>query len=300
MINPIKINVPVQDSNSKQVEKTFNADNKIGYQACSVVHPESSLIKAYFLGRKNSGIRKTLNSSGVNTEGVIKAFEEIDKKIELSKSNPLQVYIYIEDKAKDIDIFGVITKDKSEDSYILKIKEGHINKTKIDRLKIEVSKEGKLVQDSSKEQAKTQLTFETIINQINENNKNSIKLVPRNPIIAKEEIYEALRKMGPQYLKPQYRKEWSPEDPTFGYCYVTAEVIYHYLAPEGSKPACARTSPSVVHWWVETPDGTILDGTSDQFSGEKIPYLKGKGCGFLTKEPSKRAQILARHLSLEK
>jgi hypothetical protein len=51
---------------------------------------------------------------------------------------------------------------------------------------------------------------------------------------------------------------------------------------------------------VETPDGTILDGTSDQFLGEKIPYLKGKGGGFLTKEPSERALILAKHLGLEK
>lgn len=45
------------------------------------------------------------------------------------------------------------------------------------------------------------------------------------------------------------------------------------------------------HWWLETPEGTIIDLTADQYT-KPFPYHKGKRCGFLTVKPSKRAQAI--------
>jgi len=45
------------------------------------------------------------------------------------------------------------------------------------------------------------------------------------------------------------------------------------------------------HWYLIHQNGRIYDPTFDQF--DSIPrYLSGKGKGFLTRQPSKRAQIV--------
>ena len=51
----------------------------------------------------------------------------------------------------------------------------------------------------------------------------------------------------------------------------------------------------LTHWYLKNSiTGEIIDPTVEQFiaKNEKPPYEKGKGCGFLTKLPSKRAQII--------
>ena len=46
------------------------------------------------------------------------------------------------------------------------------------------------------------------------------------------------------------------------------------------------------HWFIKhVASGLSLDLTGGQFE-TRVPYKKAKGKGFLTKQPSKRAQIL--------
>lgn len=118
-------------------------------------------------------------------------------------------------------------------------------------------------------------------------------------LIDKQKLYDALRKMGRKHLKPQFKDKWTPERPTTGYCYVVAEVVYHYLAPKGSHPYVMKTGENTTHWFIKDPEGRVIDLTADQFD-EPIDYSKGKPRNFLTKEISKRGKILANLLGLEK
>jgi len=113
----------------------------------------------------------------------------------------------------------------------------------------------------------------------------------------KEKLYSALRVMGRKHLKPLYRDYWTPERPTAGYCYVVAEVVYHYLAPKGSLPYVIHTGGRQTHWFLRLPNGEALDLTADQFS-EPPDYAQGKRANFLTPRPSKRAQLLAKLMGL--
>lgn len=116
-------------------------------------------------------------------------------------------------------------------------------------------------------------------------------------MIDKGKLHDALRQMGKKYVKPQYRSEWTPERPTTGYCYVVAEVTYHYLAPKGSKPYVMKTGATETHWFLKDPAGKVIDPTADQFN-ELPDYSTGRPNGFLTKDISKRGRILADLLGL--
>ena len=105
-------------------------------------------------------------------------------------------------------------------------------------------------------------------------------------------LHDALRKMGKKHLRPQYKDQWNPERPTTGYCYVVAEVVYHYLAPEGCRPHVMKTGENETHWFLKCPDGKVIDPTDDQFD-KPVDYSQGKPQNFLTKEISKRGEILA-------
>jgi hypothetical protein len=49
------------------------------------------------------------------------------------------------------------------------------------------------------------------------------------------------------------------------------------------------------HWFLKHSNGMILDATVKQFNN--LPdYKKAKGCGFLTRKPSKRAKQLMKEL----
>jgi hypothetical protein len=77
-------------------------------------------------------------------------------------------------------------------------------------------------------------------------------------------------------------------------CYPAAEVVYHAGGGRraGLTPIQQRHQGRS-HWWVRGPGGEVLDPAADQFS-RPVPYERGKGKGFLTKKPSKRARALAR------
>lgn len=91
-----------------------------------------------------------------------------------------------------------------------------------------------------------------------------------------------------------------------GNCYVTCEALYHLLggAVSGWVPHTVRHEGDV-HWYlvkrhVYDVGGryqpgryteVVLDPTAQQFSTPP-PYHLGRGRGFLTKKPSKRAAAL--------
>src|SRR5581483_10235697 len=89
----------------------------------------------------------------------------------------------------------------------------------------------------------------------------------------------------------------SGANPLQGHCYVASEAYYHMMggAASGLKPKRMRIGNDV-HWWLEDKDGNVIDITHDQFP-TPVPYDQGRGGGFLTSQPSKRAQILIDRLT---
>ncbi len=101
----------------------------------------------------------------------------------------------------------------------------------------------------------------------------------------------------PELLKRPYREGWSPQNPTWGFCYIASEACWHMLGGFESpwRPVWARDQEGGTHWWLEhILTKERLDPTADQYLllGETPPYSQGVRAGFLTKTPSKRAQIL--------
>lgn len=80
-----------------------------------------------------------------------------------------------------------------------------------------------------------------------------------------------------------------------GNCYVTCEALYHLLGGKESrwKPMYVKHEGDT-HWFLARY-GLILDPTVKQFK-TKPDYSKAKGCGFLTKKPSKRAKLLMQQM----
>ena len=80
-----------------------------------------------------------------------------------------------------------------------------------------------------------------------------------------------------------------------GHCYVASEVIFH-LTGWKCKPQFIRHEGEP-HWYLLSPDGlTIIDATASQFK-TPVPYDRGRGKGFLTKHPSKRAREMMRRIA---
>lgn len=99
-------------------------------------------------------------------------------------------------------------------------------------------------------------------------------------------------------LTPKY-KNLVRHSKTEGHCYAAAEALFHMLGGKSQGySACVASfeenGQAFTHWWIKDQDGKICDPTAEQFTavGQVPPYHLGKGCGFLTKNPSKRAQII--------
>jgi hypothetical protein len=96
----------------------------------------------------------------------------------------------------------------------------------------------------------------------------------------------------PELLSRHWAGRLTGSHPTEGHCYVAAEAYYHLAG--GRK---AGLSPRVIskdnwtHWYVVDRQGNVFDPTRDQF-GERPPYEEGRGSGFLTLKPSRRARIV--------
>lgn len=90
------------------------------------------------------------------------------------------------------------------------------------------------------------------------------------------------------------------EYPYTDMCYAASEVYYHLAGGKdaGLTPVyMPEPVPSEEkHWAIRMPDASILDLTVEQYGGLTPDYSQAKGCGFLTKGPSKRACNLLERL----
>lgn len=85
-------------------------------------------------------------------------------------------------------------------------------------------------------------------------------------------------------------------NPVAGHCYVASEVLFHKVGGKaaGWTPQTVRHEGGS-HWFLKNQNGDIVDPTADQFE-TPVPYDQARGCGFLTKQPSKRAQVVLNRL----
>lgn len=85
-----------------------------------------------------------------------------------------------------------------------------------------------------------------------------------------------------------------------GNCYVATEALYHILGGVHSpwRPQVMRFKGNT-HWFLKHKETCqVLDPSRLQFEGEEQPdYSQGRGCGFLTRQPSKRARSLIRQMT---
>lgn len=85
-----------------------------------------------------------------------------------------------------------------------------------------------------------------------------------------------------------------------GPCYPAAEAIYHMMCGKYAGLTPMRiVHEGIPHWYLRwEANGSIMyiDPTSTQFS-TPVPYEKGRGCGFMTKQPSRRARLLMKEVS---
>jgi hypothetical protein len=85
------------------------------------------------------------------------------------------------------------------------------------------------------------------------------------------------------------------DHPLAGHCYVASEALFH-LTGGYEKWYVERTSVLVdgewiTHWYLRDRNELhVVDLTAEQFGDRKIPYGAGTRTGFLTQNPSKRAQ----------
>lgn len=80
-------------------------------------------------------------------------------------------------------------------------------------------------------------------------------------------------------------------NPLAGHCYVASEALYHSLGDRVDWTPCTVRHEGAVHWFLRHRDGRIADLTAGQFL--TIPdYSSGRGRGFLTRQPSKRTQVV--------
>lgn len=87
--------------------------------------------------------------------------------------------------------------------------------------------------------------------------------------------------------------------PLAGHCYVASEALYHAAGGASGpwKPETVRHEGGV-HWYLRhRTRGHVLDLTAEQFTAPP-PYAEGRGRGFLTKQPSRRAAELLRRAGL--
>jgi hypothetical protein len=121
--------------------------------------------------------------------------------------------------------------------------------------------------------------------------------------LSKEELYNALRKMGPKAIRPAFRGGWSESNPVWCTCYFVSEFAYFYLAPKGTKAYSVKVPGDPgTHRFLMWPDGRIVDLTAEQFPNYELVksvYPNAKVTAFMQtgcKGPSVRAKELAGHL----
>ena len=97
----------------------------------------------------------------------------------------------------------------------------------------------------------------------------------------------------PDLLREPYRSRVAAgAHPLTGHCYVASEALYHLLGGKAAGlKAMSIQHEGGAHWWIRDADGNDIDLTAAQFAAP-VPYHRGVGKGFLTRAPSKRAQVV--------
>ncbi len=118
----------------------------------------------------------------------------------------------------------------------------------------------------------------------------------RNPELKKlKTLVEDVRgALTPDLRKKEYQAN---PNPMAGHCYVASEAVYHTVGGKeaGWKPMSIQHEGGP-HWFLKNDEqGLIVDPTADQFK-TPVPYDEGRGTGFLTRQPSKRAQVVLARL----
>ena len=111
-------------------------------------------------------------------------------------------------------------------------------------------------------------------------------------------IQKVQRHLTPAFLKVKP----TIDHPLAGHCYVASEALYHLgLKDEGYTPCRGRDEDGVVHWWLVSPEGYIVDPTAAQYleTGRTPPYARGRPGGFLTRGPCRRTQALLANIKLD-
>jgi hypothetical protein len=119
--------------------------------------------------------------------------------------------------------------------------------------------------------------------------------------VDKNNLYDALIKMGPKHLKTKEMKDnWTKDNPTYCYCYcyVVSEMLYWYVTPIGTKSYSLKVpNDPGLHRFLKLIDDSIIDLTAEQFFNyEDVIYSNAKVTPFMQtgcKGPSKRSRILA-------
>lgn len=101
-------------------------------------------------------------------------------------------------------------------------------------------------------------------------------------------ILEKQCMLHPNLVKPRYRNSHRH---LAGFCYIASEALFYLLDDPTWKPHVMHIGDDT-HWFLKNSEsGWILDITHKQY--ESCPnHSLGNPHGFLTKTPSKRAQIL--------
>ena len=106
---------------------------------------------------------------------------------------------------------------------------------------------------------------------------------------------QALRDAAPKsldLLNPLFREAIKLGCPSVtGFCYLFSEVLFHAFPHENFRSFHIRHE-GVTHWYLVKPNGDVVDETVAQFK-TKPDYTKGRHVPFLTKQPSRRARLLA-------
>lgn len=77
-----------------------------------------------------------------------------------------------------------------------------------------------------------------------------------------------------------------------GHCYVASEAFYHLAGGKAAGWIPVRLQhEGASHWWLRDRAGQLVDLTAEQFE-TPVPYESGRGGGFLTGTPSRRATIV--------
>lgn len=93
------------------------------------------------------------------------------------------------------------------------------------------------------------------------------------------------------------KSEYKGEPGLTGHCYVAAEAIFHLTGGYDEWYVCRLSHEGTTHWFLEDKsEGEILDPTSDQFNTTP-DYSERTRTGFMTKEPSNRAEVVIEEIS---